>query len=627
MRTLILGTAGHVDHGKTTLVGALTGTDTDRLEEEHRRGISIELGFAQLDLTEDLRLGIVDVPGHERFVRQMVAGAGGMDLALLLIAADEGVMPQTREHFDILRMLGVRAGLIVLTKMDLADPEIAEVVEEEARDLVVGSFLAEAPVIRVSATSGEGLDDLREALKDLAAKVPLRSRDTDFRMPLDRVFALPGAGVVVTGTAWSGTVRTGDTLRLLPEDRQLRVREVQSHGSAADEAGAGERVAISLAQIKQDELARGDQLVSGTAWAPSRIIGVRLHAVADPLLAARLRPRAALHVHHAAREVDARLDLLDHEGEMAASGTALARLLLDEPLIAAPGDRLVLRTWSPMITAAGAVVIEPQGRSGERRKETLERLQKLAAGSDDAWAFADDRPPREGWTRDELTTRLHLCGFTDATGRISGRESDGRAVILGDRVFSRPALDEVLEHGLALLRAHQTGSPMSLGLGIAELRQASGFEGPAALFARVLQWAAGQFPIFINGDRVRADNARPELDDEATAGLGALEQRVREAEPLFEASDQDLRDPALRLLLDQNRVVKLEGKLFAHRDKLEELQVRVSDHFREHDTLELQQLKEWTGASRKFVVPMAEWLDRARVTLNDGGVRRPGPAA
>ena len=232
MRTLILGTAGHVDHGKTTLVRALTGTDTDRLEEEHRRGISIELGFAQLDLADDLRLGIVDVPGHERFVRQMVAGAGGMDLAILLVAADEGVMPQTREHFDVLRLLGVPAGLIVLTKIDLADPELADVVEEEVRDLTAGSFLEGAPVVRVSGTTGEGLDDLRSTLIELCGSAPVRSRDADFRIPLDRVFALPGAGVAVTGTAWSGTVRAGDSLRLLPQDREVRVREVQSHGAS-----------------------------------------------------------------------------------------------------------------------------------------------------------------------------------------------------------------------------------------------------------------------------------------------------------------------------------------------------------------------------------------------------------
>lgn len=625
MRTLILGTAGHVDHGKTTLVRALTGTDTDRLEEEHRRGISIELGFAHLELGDDLRLGIVDVPGHERFVRQMVAGAGGMDLAMLLVAADEGVMPQTREHFDVLRLLGVPRGLVVLTKIDLAEPDLADVVEAEVRELVAGSFLDGAPILRVSGTTGTGLDDLRAALRDLATAAPVRSREAGFRMPLDRVFALPGAGVVVTGTAWSGTVRAGETLRLLPEDRALRVREVQSHGALAVEAGAGERVAISLAQIKQDELARGDQLVSGSAWQPTSILGVRLTAVEDPDLAARMRPRVAVHVHHAAREVDARLDLLDPPEALTAGGTALARLLLDEPLIAAPGDRLVVRTWSPMITAAGGVVLEPQGRPGERRNESLRRLKLLESGADDAWAFADDQPPRAGWTRENLGARLNMSGFFDVDARIARREADGRAVLIGDRVFLRASLDEVLDRALALLRAHQKNAPMSLGLGTAELRQALGFEGSAALFGRVLQWASESAPLFVDGDRVRADSAKPRLDASAQEGLGEMEARVRAAEPMFEASDTDLRDPALRLLLDQGRIVQLDRRLIIHADRLEELRRQVVAHFAEEPTLELQQLKEWTGASRKFVVPLAEWLDRAQITRNEGGIRSPGP--
>jgi selenocysteine-specific elongation factor len=625
MRTLILGTAGHVDHGKTTLVRALTGTDTDRLDEEHRRGISIELGFAHLDLGEGLRLGIVDVPGHERFVRQMVAGAGGMDLAMLLVAADEGVMPQTREHFDVLRMLAVPSGLVVLTKIDMADSDLADVVEEEVHDLVEGSFLEGAPVVRVSGTTGAGLDELKAQLVELAGAAPTRSRDADFRLPLDRVFALPGTGVVVAGTAWSGTVRAGDNLRLLPQDRELRVREVQSHGSSAEQAGAGERVAISLAQIKQDELTRGDQLVGGSAWAPATIVGVRITAVDDPILASRMRPRAAIHVHHAAREVEARLDLLDRDAGLEAGGTALARLLLDEPLIAAPGDRLVLRTWSPMITAAGGIVVEPQGRSGERRAETLRRLRVLEEGSRDSWAFADDLPPRSGWPKDELLARLHLSGFDD--DRIAARVEDGRAIQIGERVFARVGLDDLVERAFALLRAHQSGSPMSLGLGTAELRRALGFDAPAALFAKVLNWASGEHPVFVNGDRVRADTATPELDPTAAEGLGEMENRVRDAEPMFEATDADLKDPALRLLVDQGRVVKLDRRLFAHEDKLEELRQQVSEHFDSNDTLELKSLKEWTGASRKFVVPLAEWLDRAEVTRNDGGVRRPGPRA
>lgn len=626
-RTLILGTAGHVDHGKTSLVRALTGIDTDRLEEEQRRGISIELGFAHLDLGDDLRLGIIDVPGHERFVRQMVAGAGGMDLALLLVAADEGVMPQTREHFDVLRLLGVETGLIVLTKIDLADPDLVEVVEVEVEELVAGSFLEGAPIVRVSSTTGEGIDALRATLARVAANAPVRARGGDFRLPIDRVFVLSGTGVVVTGTAWAGSVAPGDSLRLWPQGTDVRVRDVQSHGATVARAGAGERVALSLHGVKKDDLERGDQLVGGKAWAPSTLLGVRITTVDDAALAARMRPRARVHVHHAAREVLGRLDLLDGEGAPGPGETRLARLLLEEPLIARPGDRFVLRTYSPMITAAGGVVLEPQGSKGERRAQTLAWLEELRAGEMLDWALAASAKSRSGRPYPEALARLGMCGFdADAEGAaIEASIAGGRFVRIGDRVFEGDANRALAARALEVVRAHQAAQPMTTGLPREELRQTLGFDGGAHLFSQVLEQWALALPLFVRGDRVRADQAEPELDSDQLATLARFEARVREADPLFEATDADLRDPALRLLSDSGRATRLEGRLFAHRAHLDRLIEQVATHFAAHDSLDIGDVKEWTGASRKFVVPLLEWLDRQEVTRFEGGARRRGP--
>lgn len=625
-RTLILGTAGHVDHGKTTLVRALTGVDTDRLDEEHRRGISIELGFAHLDLTEDLRLGIVDVPGHERFVRQMVAGAGGMDLALLLVAADEGVMPQTREHFDVLRLLGVPAGLVVLTKIDMADPDLADVVEEEVKDLVAGSFLEGAPIVRVSGQTGEGVDALKETLIGVAREAPLRTRDGAFRLPVDRVFVLAGTGVVVTGTAWSGTVAPGDTLRLMPRGTDVRVRDVQSHGQAVERAGAGERIALSLHGVKKDDLERGDVVVTPGPWSASTVLGVRLTAVDDPELAPRMKTRARVHVHHAARGVIGRLDPLEGDGPFEPGESRRVRLILEEPLIARPGDHLVVRTYSPMITAAGGRVLDPQVPKGERRARTLDRLVALEDGGPDAWAFAAT-DPTWGLAEAEVRARLAVLGHDDtgAKNMIAAREKDGVAVRVGDRVIDAAAFDAGAARALARLREHQKASPMTVGLPREELRQFLGHPGNAAEFARVLQAWSARHPLFVRSDRVRVDTPEPPLDDAQKEAVAAMEERVRAADPLFEASDADFDQPALRLLVDSGRVVRLEGRLLAHRENLDTLARRVGEHFAQEDALEIGHVKEWTGASRKFVVPLLEWMDRAEVTRFEHGARRRGP--
>ncbi len=625
-RSFILGTAGHVDHGKTTLVRALTGTDTDRLEEEHRRGISIELGFAQLELGEGVRLGIVDVPGHERFVRQMVAGAGGMDLALLLVAADEGVMPQTVEHFDVLRLLGVGAGLIVLTKKDLAEAELIEVVRAEVEELVEGSFLDGAPMIAVSASTGDGLDELRAALLTLAKGAELRGRDGDFRLPIDRVFSLAGTGVVVTGTAWSGEVGTGQKLRRLPQERELRVRELQSHDESVERAGAGERVALALHGIKRDEMERGEVLVSGASWEPSLRIGLRLSAVDG--LKSPLKQRARVHVHHAAREVLGRLDLLEAD-EMAPGESMLVRLHLEEPLIAAPGDRLVLRSYSPMFTVAGGELIDPFSPAKERRADALDRLREIeamGAGSWPHWRIRD--AGLAGRSEAQVRSDLGMIGVSVEAARawIKDAVRDGELVALGDRLLDPPLVEEAAQRALTRLREHQAQQPLSPGLPREELRTALGFRGGTNAFAQLLASWSKTHPIHLVEDRIRADNPRPQIDATQQAGLDALFRRIENASPVHEVSEEELRSAELALLVNQGQVVRLGGRLVAANSSLDELQQRVAAHFAVSDELAISHIKEWTGASRKFVVPLLEWLDSQDVTRFDAGIRRRGDA-
>jgi selenocysteine-specific elongation factor len=624
-RTFILGTAGHVDHGKTALVRALTGRDTDRLREEHRRGISIELGFAHLDLDEHTRLGIVDVPGHEKFVRQMVAGAGGMDLALLLVAADESVMPQTVEHLDVLRLLGVRSGLVVLTKIDLVEKDIVELVKAEVEDLVRGTFLQGSRVVPVSSTTGEGLDDLRAALLELTKSVQGRSRAGDFRLPIDRVFTLSGTGVVVTGTAWSGEVHPGDRLRLLPSARETRVREVESHDESVKGAGAGERVALSLRGVKKDELNRGEVLVSGASWDPSLRISVRLDAVSS--LRAPIKQRARVHVHHAAREVLGRVDLLESNA-LESKESALARVYLEEPLVAAPGDRFVLRSYSPMLTIAGGRVIDPFTPERERRSHALERIATWEAEGRARWPFLRIREAGlNGRSRSDF---LHDCSMVQlfeeqALAALTAALQGGELLALSDLLVSSELAAQAGSRALDQLRAYRKKHPLAAGMSKEELRAALGFTGGGPAFNQLLANWSASFPLFVVEDRVSADSKAVEVDRATQDRLDELQREIEAASPVFEADDALARSPQLALLIKQGSVVRLSGKLFAARVRLDELVAKVAAHFETAEVLEVATVKNWTHASRKFVVPLLEWLDSQDVTSFTSGRRTKGP--
>ncbi|MCY7380437.1 MAG: selenocysteine-specific translation elongation factor, partial [Gemmatimonadaceae bacterium] len=445
---MILGTAGHIDHGKTTLVRALTGVDTDRLPEEKRRGITIDLGFAPLVLDGIGTLGVVDVPGHEAFVRTMVAGATGIDLALLVVAADEGVMPQTREHLSILSLLGVQSGVVALTKSDLVDAEWLALVEEDVRATLGATSLANASLVPVSATTGAGLDALRGALAEAAREGPSRATDDIFRLPIDRAFTVKGTGTVVTGTVWSGALGRDATVRLLPADVLVRVRALHSYGHAVEQVQAGDRAAVALASVDLAHVARGAVLVQGSAWRSSRVLRADVALLADAPRA--LGPRSRVRLHLGTSEASARL--VGAGGALAPGAGAAARVVLDAPIVARAGDRFVLRSASPVATMGGGVVLDP--------------LAPLRAR---AWP-AEPRSPEVLLAR--VVAESGAIGVSVAELPVRLGVSPARADVLvgtlgawrvGDRLIGETACRLLSADALAVLTAFHAEQPLEPG--------------------------------------------------------------------------------------------------------------------------------------------------------------------
>ncbi len=620
-RHVILGTAGHVDHGKTELVRALTGVDTDRLREEKERGISIELGFAPLEL-DDVFVGIVDVPGHERFVRHMVAGAGGIDLAMLLVAADEGVMPQTVEHMEVLRSLRIPAGVVVISKCDLGSADTMPLVHEEIADLVAGTFLEGAPVIETSARTGQGLDALREAIARAARALPPRAEDGPFRLAVDRVFVRPGIGVVVTGSGYSGSVRPGDSLELLPAGTRVRVRELQSFGVRRERGTAGERLAIALQGVKADGVSRGDVLATPGVFRPGHTVDVRL-ALA-PSADWQLKNRDRVRIHHGAREVFGRVVLLERD-VLSPGEDALAQLRLESPLVVARGDAFVVRRYSPPRVVGGGTVIEPHAPRRKRfDAEALERVRVLESGDPREEARAALREAGERGVRAEEIDEAILRDLVEG----------GEAVRAGDRAYAAGAFEALAARVEALCSEHARAHRLQWGIDREELRRRCEFaHGPQA-WSDVLDALARRAPVFVRGNRVRWGTAEQELDADARGRLEALEARIRErgvafasrAELEAEWSGPDSLADAVGALRERDRVVELAGGGVIHVDALAEAREAIVRLLRERDAISVADVREALGLSRRHVIPLLERLDEERVTARRGNERARGPA-
>jgi selenocysteine-specific elongation factor len=598
---VVLGTAGHIDHGKTALVRALTGKDTDRLPEEKRRGITIELGFAPFELDGVGTVGIVDVPGHEAFVRTMLAGATGIDLALLVVAADEGVMPQTREHLAILSLLGVRAGVVALTKADLVEQEWLSLVEDEVGTALRGTSLASAPICPVSVKTGTGLAELRAALSTVAAGFESGSGEAEdaFRMPVDRVFTLRGTGTVVTGTVWSGTLRRGAAW-IHPLGRAVRVREIQSHGRTVPEVVRGMRAAVAISDASVDELQRGAVLVGDGSWVPT----TALRASVQLLDGVRVPPRARVRLHLGSADVSARLVSL---------APGQARVHLAEPLLCRSGDRFVLRGGPALTTLGGGVVLDPYSRP---------RARALSVQSGDPRALLSAfvaEAGRAGVALDSLPVRLgvapHLVrSLVQAEGFYAARDRVYAAATLA---HTRAALEAEVGH-------HHTRNPLSPGLPLEEAR--GGASVPAELLDLALAQLVEEGRLTVTGAHVHRPGWSPRLDaEQASLAERMMHVFCTAPEPATDARIAELFGsgslPVLRHLEREGSVVRLGETMVAAESVVRTFVERLREHMAPGRGYSPAELREALGVSRKVLIPLLEYCDRARVTERRGADR------
>jgi selenocysteine-specific elongation factor len=627
MKSVVVGTAGHIDHGKTALVKALTGIDADRLAEEKRRGITIDIGFAHLELPgaggEPLRLGFVDVPGHERFVRNMLAGVGGIDLVLLVIAADESIKPQTREHFEICRLLNIPRGITVLTKADLVDRETLDVVRLEVEDFLRGSFLdpARAPIVAVSSLNGAGMDGLKRELARVAAEVPAKSAASVFRLPIDRVFTMKGFGTVITGTLISSAVRKEEEVDVFPLARRARVRGIQVHNRPADRASAGERTALNLAGFSPDELARGMTLTAPGLFRATSRLDVSLTVLAG---ARPLKDRARVHFHAYTFETVAEVVL--YEGKEVKPGlSALAQLRLQEPTLLFPGDRFILRQFSPVLTIGGGVVLENQPQKLPKT-EYREWLSALADGSHASSLHArvvaraekgltvSDAIARSGWQRVELETLLAAMPDVKGAGQVWIHED---------------ALNRLQTALHATLEAFHKQNPLSPGIGREELRDRFPEVLPE-VFEYVLSQLLQEKKLEISGELVRVAGRGVVMKDEeteakktiqsafATAGLKVPYLKdVLAGLPVDKARAQKI----VTLLLRDKVLVKISEELVFHREALENLRKLMAEQKKKTPKIDVGAFKDLIGVTRKYAIPLLEYLDRERVTRRVGDMR------
>lgn len=630
MKHVILGTAGHIDHGKTSLVKALTGVDTDRLKEEKERGITIELGFTFLDLPSGIRLGIVDVPGHERFVKHMVAGAWGMDLVALVIAADEGVKPQTREHLDICSLLRVKKGLIVLTKVDLVDPEFLELVKEEVTDAVKHTFLKDAPIRSVSSTTGEGVPQLISVLDDLAKEVQDRSAEGLFRLPIDRVFTIKGFGTVVTGTVASGRITLGETLEILPSGKEGKIRNIQVYNQTVERAEAGQRAAINLQGIEVSDINRGDVLARPHTLTPTRILDAYLEYL--PHAQRPLKNRAILRFHIGTLLASASIYLIDHE-ELLPGEAGFVQLRLDRPVVALPQDRFVIRGASLIQTCGGGVILDTQPEKHKRFSEkVISELTLLRDGnSEDALRQHILHAGEKGAILYDLLNRVSIS--PQEARDILRRRVDDRELILVDpermKVVDISHYQRLGEAILAQLKEFHTRFPMKSGLAMEELRTKLPPEVDARLFQILLNELIQSRKIILEKDKLRLPGHRVSSSDEK-----GLVKRVEEAlikgglqppspkelsEAWFEKEEEV--QAVFDHLVHEGTLVKIKGGIYFHRTHFEHLKERLIHFLRTNREITTPQFKEMTGASRKYVIPLIEYFDQIKLTLRLGDKR------
>ncbi len=632
MRPVVVGTAGHIDHGKTALVRRLTGIDTDRLKEEKERGISIDLGFAHRTLPSGRRIAIVDVPGHERFVKNMLAGATGVDLVLLVVAADEGVMPQTREHLAIVNLLRVERGVAALTKADLVDPETLRIVRAEVEELLTPTPLKSIPIVPVSAVTGEGVDALIEALDAAAGSAPGREATGPARLPIDRVFPVEGIGTVVTGTLWNGTVRAGDSLVLLPSGKAVRVRQAQVHDRTVEEAHAGQRVALAIHGVSREHVSRGDWLATPGRFVPSRMLDVGLELLGSAPKA--LGSRARLRCHLGASEILGRAVLLDRDA-LKPGDSCWAQLRLEEPAVAAAGDRIVIRSYSPANTIAGATVVDPTpGKRSRLSASDGARLETLRSGSAmEKLVVLAEEAGSDGIAGEDAQVRLGSVAES-INEAASGAVAAAKLVRLRDGRLVTPAAWSVAqERVLAAVKGYAKANQLRDGIPKGELKSLVSRDLPAPVFDEALEVLLGAGRLALRADRITLPEAAPVLNPRQAQAVGELERKLSGSGfQVPEVSELTRGIPAadkpaelIRYLVDSGRAVKVTTELLYPKSLWDELMVRIRAHFDRNPTLSMGTFKGLVQVSRKYAVPILEHLDRTGVTRREGDERVPGP--
>ena len=625
MRHVVVGTAGHIDHGKTSLVKALTGTDTDRLPEEKARGITIDLGFAFLEEPDGLVIEIVDVPGHERFVKNMLAGAGGIDLALLVVAADEGVMPQTREHLAICQLLRIKAGLVVLTKADLAEPDWIELVRDDVRRAVEPTFLAGSPIVAVSAKTGTGLSELRATLVQLARAVPVKDPDRTARLPIDRVFTVKGFGTVVTGTLVSGRFAVDEKVEVYPRGVQSKIRGLQVHGHAVEQAAAGQRTAVNLQGVERAALERGDVVAPAGTLVPTLLLDGTLELLEDAPRPVKTRDRVRFHA--GTQEVMARVLPVDRP-ELEPGGTCHARFRLEAPVVALPGDRFVVRSYSPIVTIGGGTVLDIAPPRFKRKGPALAaHLALLASGSSaevleehlkqagPAGARAADLRARTPFGPEQLR---RLLDDLQAAGRILAVDREW--------YLHREASDRLRTLTLGVLEAFHRENPLRGGISREELRSRVG-QAQERVFAQLLTTLESEGVVRSERDQVRlaAHTIRLSADQDRVVkgieadfrGAGAAPPSPEETLAKYGVKGSE-KNELFQILVADRTLVRVKESLFFHAEALRTVQEQLVALLRRKKEIGPADFKDLFGVSRKYAIPLMEYFDAQRVTVRVG---------
>jgi selenocysteine-specific elongation factor len=622
---VVVGTAGHIDHGKTSLVKALTGTDTDRLPEEKARGITIDLGFAFLEEPDGLTIEIVDVPGHERFVKNMLAGVGGIDLALLVIAADEGVMPQTREHLAICSLLHIKSGMVALTKTDMVEPDWLELVRDDVARLLDGTFLAGCPIVPVSSKTGAGLPELRAALGGLARSVPAKAPDRTARLPVDRVFTVKGFGTVVTGTLTAGRLAIDERVEVYPRGLQSKVRGLQVHGHAVERAQAGQRTAVNLQGVERTAIERGDVVAPAGTLVHTVLVDATVELLADAPRPLKMRERVRFHV--GTQEVMARA-LLVGETELSQGRASFGRFRLEAPVVALPGDRYVIRTYSPIVTIGGGTLLDVAPPRFKRKAPALRaHLELLATGS--PAEVVEEHLRQAGAAGARLVDLRARTPFGPELLRtlLEGLQKSG-AVVAVDReaYLHRDANDRLRAATLGLLEAFHAEHPLRGGISREELRSRAG-NAQEKVFAQLLGTLEAEGVVRSEKDQVRLASHTIRLSPEQQRVVDGVEAEFRRALAAPPAVEETLakfgvkgteKHELFQLLLADRKLVRVKESLYFHAAALQEIQDTLVAHLTAKKELGPADMKDLFGVSRKYAIPLMEYFDAQRVTVRKG---------